>query len=80
MLTRPVLTILDDQILLQLGANASFEGEQKQRYINGLRDLLYDFRHRKIKDFQVIAQGIIDYRANFIGDKTKILPLGEVSI
>ena len=72
--------MIDDQILLQLGANPSVEGEEKQRYINGLRDLLYDFRHRKIKDFQVIAQGIINYRARFNGDETKILPLGRVAV
>lgn len=70
----------DDQILLQLGAYGNYEEEQKQRYISGLRDLLTDFRNREVRDFQSISQGIIDYRAQFHGDKTKVLPLGSVSI
>lgn len=70
----------DDQILLQLGAYGNYEGEQKQQYINGLRELLTDFRDRDVKDFQAISQGIIEYRAQFHGDRTKILPLGNVSI
>ncbi|KAK7425804.1 hypothetical protein QQZ08_007653 [Neonectria magnoliae] len=70
----------DDQILLQLGAYGNYEGEQKQKYITGLRDLLTGFRNRKIKDFQAISDGIIEYRSQFHGDKTKILPLGSVAI
>ncbi|KAL7923456.1 hypothetical protein ACQKWADRAFT_289721 [Trichoderma austrokoningii] len=69
----------DDQILLQLGAHEEFGEEKKQQYINGLRNLLTDFRNRKIKDFQTISQGIIEYRAQFLGDKSKILPLGGVT-
>lgn len=78
MLTRHLAA--DDQILLQLGAYGNYEGEQKQEYINGLRQLLTDFRNRKIKDFKTISQGIIDYRAQFRKDPSKILPLGNVSI
>ncbi|KAL7931008.1 hypothetical protein V8C35DRAFT_311001 [Trichoderma chlorosporum] len=70
----------DDQILLQLGAHGDFEEHKKHEYINGLRHLLTDYRNRKVKDFQTISQGIIDYRAQFLGDKSKILPLGGVTI
>lgn len=70
----------DDQILLQLGAHEEFREQEKQQYINGLRNLLTDFRNRKVKDFQTISQGIIDYRAQFLGDRSKILPLGGVKI
>ncbi|KJZ74844.1 hypothetical protein HIM_05753 [Hirsutella minnesotensis 3608] len=70
----------DDQILLQLGAAGSYQDAQKQEYIAGLRQLLTDFRNRKVKDFNAISQGIIDYRAQFLGDKSKILPLGGVTI
>ncbi|KAL6786910.1 hypothetical protein J3E68DRAFT_419605 [Trichoderma sp. SZMC 28012] len=70
----------DDQILLQLGAHGDFEEQKKHEYINGLRHLLTDFRNRKVKDFQTISQGIIDYRAQFLGDRSKILPLGGVTI
>ncbi|KAK1238630.1 hypothetical protein MKX07_004206 [Trichoderma sp. CBMAI-0711] len=70
----------DDQILLQLGAHSEFDESRKNEYINGLKLLLTDFRNRKVKDFQTISQGIIDYRAQFLGDKSKILPLGGVTI
>ncbi|KAM5361468.1 hypothetical protein ACJZ2D_013095 [Fusarium nematophilum] len=70
----------DDQILLQLGAYSNYEEDQTQQYVAGLRDLLTDFRNRKVKDFQTISEGIIEYRAKFHGDKTKILPLGGVAI
>ncbi|KAJ3467150.1 hypothetical protein MRS44_004714 [Fusarium solani] len=70
----------DDQILLQLGAYGNYEGEQKQDYVAGLRELLTDFRNRKVKDFQTISQGIIEYRAKFHGDKSKVLPLGGVTL
>ncbi|KAI5464092.1 hypothetical protein BGZ63DRAFT_411906 [Mariannaea sp. PMI_226] len=70
----------DDQILLQLGAYGNYEGEQQQEYISGLRALLTDFKNRKIKDFQTISDGIIEYRAKFHGDKTRILPLGSFSL
>ncbi|KAF5665650.1 hypothetical protein FHETE_6572 [Fusarium heterosporum] len=68
----------DDQILLQLGANC--EVEQHEEYVAGLRKLLTDFRNRKVKDFEAISKGIIEYRASFLGDKTKILPLGGVTL
>ncbi|CAG9995929.1 unnamed protein product [Clonostachys byssicola] len=74
------MQLADDQILLQLGSHSSYEGEQKAQFINGLRRLLTDYRERKIKDFQTISNGIVDYRANFSGDKSKILPLGNVSL
>ncbi|KAM0439649.1 hypothetical protein ACHAPT_000741 [Fusarium lateritium] len=70
----------DDQILLQLGAYGNYEGEQQQDYVAGLRELLTDFRNRKVKDFQTISQGIIEYRAKFHGDKSKVLPLGGVTL
>ncbi|PHH79146.1 hypothetical protein CDD80_5513 [Ophiocordyceps camponoti-rufipedis] len=70
----------DDQILLQLGAAGHYQEAQRQEYIAGLRELLTDLRNRKVKDFNTISQGIIDYRARFLGDATKILPLGGVSL
>ncbi|KAH0597692.1 hypothetical protein MHUMG1_04063 [Metarhizium humberi] len=70
----------DDQILLQLGAADHYDEEQKQKYIAGLKQLLTDFRARKVKDFNTISQGIVEFRARFIGDGTKILPLGSISL
>lgn len=62
----------DDQILLQLGA---YDGDRQAEYAQGLKKLLADYRNSKVKDFKTISQGIIDYRAKFQGDKTKILSL-----
>ncbi|KAG4258236.1 hypothetical protein FPRO03_03190 [Fusarium proliferatum] len=71
---------IDDQILLQLGAYGNCEADQHDQYVEGLRELLTDFRKRKVKDFDAISNGIIEYRAKFLGDKTKILPLGAVTL
>lgn len=70
----------DDQILLQLGATGDFDDGAKQRYISGLRQLLTDFRDRKVKDFDTISRGIVEYRARFQGDRSKVLPLGNVPV
>ncbi|KAJ4147674.1 hypothetical protein LMH87_002182 [Akanthomyces muscarius] len=70
----------DDQILLQLGAYTNCEESRKQEYIQGLRELLTDYRNRKVKDFKTISQGIIEYRARFHGDASKVLPLGTLSL
>ncbi|KAG6016354.1 hypothetical protein E4U54_001660 [Claviceps lovelessii] len=70
----------DDQILLQLGAAEHYDDPQRDKYISGLKQLLTDFRNRKVRDFQIISQGIVDYRAQFLGDKTKILPLGHITL
>ncbi|KAJ3473568.1 hypothetical protein NLG97_g10238 [Lecanicillium saksenae] len=72
--------ILDDQILLQLGTYTNCEDSRKQEFIEGLRELLTDYRNRKVKDFKTISQGIIEYRAKFHGDASKVLPLGAVSL
>lgn len=66
--------------MLQLGAAGNYPAEQKQEYIAGLRQLLTDFRNRKVKDFDTISRGIVDYRAQFLKDRSKILPLGGVTI
>ena len=68
-----VSLIADDQILLELGKSEGYE--DKTRFIQGLRELLQNFRANKVKDFGTIARGIIEYRAKFLGDKTKILNL-----
>ncbi|RGP77434.1 hypothetical protein FLONG3_4439 [Fusarium longipes] len=70
----------DDQIIVQLGASGNPEAEHQDQYVAGLRELLTDFRNRKVKDFQAISQGLIEYRARFLHDKTKILPLSGVTL
>ncbi|KAK0628201.1 hypothetical protein B0T17DRAFT_588395 [Bombardia bombarda] len=64
----------DDQILLELGKADEYSGEQKARFIQGLREVLQQFRNNKVKDFDAIAQGIVEYRSRFSGDKSKVLP------
>ncbi|KAK3371878.1 hypothetical protein B0H63DRAFT_526754 [Podospora didyma] len=74
------IKVPDDYILRDLGKADEYEGEQKSRFIQGLRKLLQDFRNGKVKDFDTIAHGIIDYRFRFLGDKSKILPLEGIQL
>ncbi|KAK4189769.1 protein red1 [Podospora australis] len=74
------ITIPDDHILVQLGKADDFSNEQRPRFIQGLRELLASFRTHKGRDFDSISRGIIEYRSRFLGDKSKILNLGSVSI
>ncbi|KAK3336059.1 hypothetical protein B0T19DRAFT_395857 [Cercophora scortea] len=70
----------DEQILLELGKADEYSGEQKARFIQGLRELLQGFRVKKVKDFETIANGIIEFRSRFLGDKSKVLRLDGVII
>ncbi|KAH7390304.1 hypothetical protein BKA64DRAFT_678928 [Cadophora sp. MPI-SDFR-AT-0126] len=63
----------DDAILTALGSPEEFKGEQRDRFCTGLRGVLMGLRVRKIRDFDVIASEIIDHRAKFLGDKSKVL-------
>ncbi|SPQ19097.1 6cf46192-8b88-45a0-9851-93acb9407b0f [Thermothielavioides terrestris] len=70
----------DDQILVELGNADEYSGEEKSRFIQGLRELLQKFRADKVKDFDTIARGIIEFRSQLLGDKSKVLPLEGVTI
>jgi len=70
----------DDQILLELGSPDDYTGEAKSRFIQGLRELLQKFKADKVKDFDTIARGIIAFRAQLLGDKSKVLRLDGVTI
>ncbi|KAK4041990.1 hypothetical protein C8A01DRAFT_14356 [Parachaetomium inaequale] len=70
----------DDQILLELGNPDDYSGEQKSRFIQGLRELLQRFKAEKVKDFDTIARGIIEFRSQLLGDKSKVLRLEGVTI
>lgn len=63
----------DDAVLTALGSPEEFKGDQRDRFCQGLRGVLMDLRVRKIRDFEVIASEIIAHRANFLGDKSKVL-------
>ncbi|KAM7205315.1 protein red1 [Rhypophila sp. PSN 637] len=69
-----------DKILLDLGKSSDYSGEQKSRFVQGLRKLLGDIRERGCTDFETIAREIVAFRASFLGDRSKILPLGGVTV
>ncbi|KAK3693649.1 hypothetical protein B0T22DRAFT_46210 [Podospora appendiculata] len=71
---------LDEQILLELGKADEYSGERKARFIQGLRELLHGFRVNRVKDFETIANGIIEFRSRFLADKSKVLRLDGVII
>ncbi|KAK4659972.1 hypothetical protein QC762_115040 [Podospora pseudocomata] len=73
------IKILDDQILLELG-KSDFTGEQRARFNQGLRELLQVYKAQKVRDFDVIARGIIKFRSEFLGDKSKVLNLEGVTL
>ncbi|KAL8828497.1 MAG: hypothetical protein Q9191_002555 [Dirinaria sp. TL-2023a] len=69
------IKLSDDKILVQLGAAPAGLSHEQDAYSRGLREVIRDIRARHIRDFNTVAAEIIAYRARFLGDKTKILPL-----
>ncbi|TAQ89189.1 hypothetical protein B7494_g2480 [Chlorociboria aeruginascens] len=72
--------IPDDVVLTALGSPDEFSGEQKERFVEGLREVLTNLRRRKVKDFDAIAAEIVAHRSKFLGDKSKILVLEGTTI
>ena len=70
----------DDVILTALGSPEEFNGERRDQFCDGLKEVLMGLRVRKIRDFDTIAAEILAYRANFLGDNSKVLPLEGTSI
>lgn len=68
------LTLADDKILVDLGAKPD-DGSSPDEFGNGLREVIHDIRSRKIRDFNIVAGEITAYRAKFLGDSSKVLPL-----
>lgn len=64
---------LDDQILVELGRSDDFTGDQKAKFVTGLRDVLKRFRDAKVRDFDTIAYEIISFRRQFLGDASKVV-------
>ncbi|ERT00287.1 hypothetical protein HMPREF1624_03658 [Sporothrix schenckii ATCC 58251] len=63
----------DDQILVELGRSDDYTGDQKARFVDGLKNLLKKFRDDHERDFDKIAEGIIDFRRRFLGDDSRVL-------
>ena len=55
---------------------AGFSPQDSGAYVEGLRKTIQEIRRRKVKDFNEVAAEILAYRARFLGDGSKILPLG----
>ena len=75
-LTAYLPNLTDDRILAQLVHEpASKDPEQQENFRAGLRMLISSLRERSIKDFNTLANEIIAYRQDFLGDKSKVLNL-----
>lgn len=57
-----------------------FTGEQKTRFIKGLKKVLTDLKVNKLKDFDSITKALVQYRSEFLRDDSKVLPLNDVII
>ena len=69
-----LLTLAGNTILLQLGSvHEGTTTEEKQTYINGLKQTISGMRDRKVKDVSALASEIVAYRASFLGDSSRIL-------
>lgn len=67
-------------IITQLGSSDAYTGEQKTRFIDGLKKVLNDLKANKVKDFDQITRAIVKFRADFLEDPSRILPLNGVTI
>ncbi|RYP04793.1 hypothetical protein DL765_010060 [Monosporascus sp. GIB2] len=74
------MMVPDGEIITQLGSSDMFSGEMKLRFIEGLKKVLNELKANKVKDFDRITKAIVEFRAAFLGDKTKVLPLDGVTI
>jgi len=72
---------LDVTILGELGSLTQFVGGPRyDEFCKGLRSLIADLPKDKRKDFDVVAQALLEYRAKFLADASKVLPLEGVSV
>ncbi len=78
----PKLTFtgVDDAVLTALGSPDEFQGEQRERFCVGLKEVLLKMRMNRVRDFNIIAAEIIAHRVKFLGDDSKVLPLEGTNI
>lgn len=63
-------------ILVQMGAIPDgLNHEEADAYAAGLRQIIQEIRGRKVTDFNIVASEIAAYRAKFLSEATKALPL-----
>uniref|UniRef100_A0A093V1J6 Protein red1 n=1 Tax=Talaromyces marneffei PM1 TaxID=1077442 RepID=A0A093V1J6_TALMA len=66
----------DDKILVDMGNQGEGKTtEEREAYIEGLKDLVNSMQRDQVKDFSTIAGEIAAYRRRFLSDPSRILPL-----
>ncbi|KAL3422688.1 hypothetical protein PVAG01_06844 [Phlyctema vagabunda] len=71
----------DNDILASLTSHTEFSGEQRGKFISGLKQVFADLREKNLdKDFETIASALVAHRAQFLGDSSKVLMLEGTSI
>ncbi|EDN91088.1 hypothetical protein SS1G_00491 [Sclerotinia sclerotiorum 1980 UF-70] len=78
--TEPASINSHDVLLQKLGSPDEFGGEQRNKFIEGLKAVLSGLRARKINDFDTLASEIVAHRAKFLGDSSKVLSLEGTTI
>lgn len=71
-----MLTLPDDMILVQMGSiHEGRTPQERDEYVNGLKQIIQDMRGRKVKDFNTVASEIAAYRTRFLKDPSRVLLL-----
>lgn len=66
----------DDKILVDMSNQREGKTpEEREAYIEGLKDLINSMQRDQVKDFPTIAGEIAAYRRRFLSDPSRILPL-----
>ena len=61
---------------MDLGARPEgLSPQEAEKFTDGLRQIIQDIGNRKVTGFNDVAAEITAYRAKFLGDSSKILPL-----
>ncbi|KAK4982580.1 hypothetical protein LTR50_007679 [Elasticomyces elasticus] len=68
--------ITDDKMLVQMGSsNPGRDSEEKQKWTTGLKEVVKQLRAQNLKDPEIVAQRIVEYRRNFLQDPSRVLNL-----
>lgn len=63
-------------ILVQMGSiHEGSTPQERDEYVNGLKQIIQDMRGRKVKDFNTVASEIAAYRTRFLKDPSRVLLL-----
>jgi len=69
------LTLIDNIIIRDMGNTEGSTPEEKEAYVTGLKQLILDLRHRRVNGVNEIAAEITAYRAQSLGDSSRVLSL-----